>query len=73
MTSSETQKVDCAVSCVNGCILGENCPNQAFKAQASEFIQNTSLDDLLAIAQAAVLKKMSAPPQWVLPEEDSEG
>lgn len=47
---------------------------EQYRSQASEFINNTSLDDMLAIAEAAVRKKvlerMSEPPQWVLPEDE---
>lgn len=70
MNSTE---INCAEACVNGCVLGDDCPNQAYVEQASKFIEETSLDDMLAIAEAAVRKKMlarsSEPTQWVLPEE----
>jgi hypothetical protein len=61
--------IDCKTACVNGCVLGEQCPNKEYQAQASKFIQETSLDDMLAIAEEAVRKKMTAPPQWVFPDE----
>lgn len=63
------QKIDCAVACVNGCVLGDQCPNLEYKEKASSFIENTSLDDMLAIAEEAVRKKMMASPQWVFPED----
>ncbi len=66
--------VNCAVDCVNGCVLGDQCPNLEFRDQASEFINKTSLDDMLAMADAAVRKKMldrmNEPTQWVLPDDD---
>lgn len=65
--------INCAEACVNGCVLGNQCPNMQYREQASHFIQETSLDDLLAIAETAIRKKMMArmtePPQWVLPDE----
>jgi len=68
-----SQEVNCAEACVNGCILGDECPNLEYKAQAAQFIENTSLDKMLEMAEEAVRKKMleraSQPPQWVLPEE----
>jgi hypothetical protein len=65
MSSSE---IDCATACVNGCILGNECPNQDYREQASKFIQETSLDQMLAIAEEAARKKMMEPPKWVFPE-----
>lgn len=65
--------VNCEVDCVNGCALGDDCPKEEYRRQASQFINNTSLDDMLAIADEAVRKKMfaraSEPPQWVYPDE----
>lgn len=66
---TQNADIDCSVACVNGCVLGEQCPNLEYKAQASEFIESTSLDDMLAIAEEAVRKKMMEPPKWVFPEE----
>lgn len=66
-------EINCAEACVNGCVLGDECPNQEYKDQASQFIQETSLDDMLAIAEEAIRKKtlakMAERPQWVYPEE----
>jgi hypothetical protein len=68
-TSTE---INCAEACINGCVLGDACPNQAYAAQATDFIENTSLDKMLEIAEEALRKKMMArqsePPKWVLPE-----
>jgi hypothetical protein len=65
--------VNCEVDCVNGCVLGDDCPKKEYRQQASEFINNTSLDEMLAIADEAVRKKIlakaSEPTQWVLPED----
>ncbi len=60
--------INCAEACVNGCVLGEQCPNREYVAEASKFIQETSLDTMLEMAEIARLKKLSAPPQWVFPE-----
>ncbi|MGB3495654.1 MAG: hypothetical protein WBA57_23195 [Elainellaceae cyanobacterium] len=65
----QSTEIDCSVACVNGCVLGEKCPNLEYKAQASEFIESTSLDDMLAIAEEAIRKKMTEPPKWVFPED----
>jgi hypothetical protein len=61
--------IDCATACVNGCVLGEKCPNQEFRDQTSKFIQETSLEQMLAIAEEAIRKKATAPTQWVFPED----
>lgn len=65
----EPTQVNCAVECVNGCKLGDRCPNLEYKEQASKFIQETSLDQMLAIAEEALRKKLTEPPKWILPEE----
>jgi hypothetical protein len=64
-----SQTVNCAVECVNGCILGEDCPNKEYAAQASEFLQTASIDKMHEIAEAARLKKMMEPPKWVIPDD----
>ncbi|MEO0458739.1 MAG: hypothetical protein AAF152_19460 [Cyanobacteria bacterium P01_A01_bin.114] len=68
-----TTEVNCAVECVNGCVLGDECPNQEYKAEASKFIEDTPLDKMLEIAEEAVRKKMleraNEPRKWVLPED----
>jgi hypothetical protein len=69
-----TSEINCAEACVNGCVLGDRCPHLEHQQQATKFIQETSLDQMLAMADAAVRKKMMArmsqPPQWVLPDEE---
>ena len=60
--------INCAEACVNGCVLGDKCPNKEYVAEASKFIEDTSLDKMLEMAEAARLKKLTAPPQWVIPE-----
>lgn len=66
-------EINCAEACVNGCVLGDNCPNLEYKEKATQFIQDTSLDKMLEMADEAVRKKMleraSQPPKWVLPED----
>ena len=76
MTTENTSgnaTVNCAVECVNGCIKGDACPNEAYTQQASSFIENTSLDTMLEMAEEAVRKKMIAratePRKWGIPEE----
>ncbi|MCT7949540.1 hypothetical protein NG798_07060 [Ancylothrix sp. C2] len=62
--------VNCAVECVNGCVLGEKCPNKEYAQSASQFINDTSLDKILEMAEAARIKKLTAPPQWIIPDFD---
>lgn len=61
--------INCAEMCVNGCVMGDRCPNLKYREQATQFIQERSLDEMLAIAEDAVRKKMTAPPKWILPED----
>ncbi len=62
-------KVNCAVDCVNGCVSPDHCLKQEYVAEASKFIEETSLDKMIEIAEIARMKKMSAPTQWVIPDE----
>jgi len=62
-------EINCAEACVNGCVLGDQCPNLEYKAKAAKFIEEKSLDEMLAIAEEAIRKKRTQPPQWILPEE----
>ena len=64
-----TQTVDCAVACVDGCVLGDDCPNKEYAKEASQFMQETSLDRMIEMAEEARLKKMMEPPKWVIPDE----
>lgn len=69
----DANQINCAEACVNGCILGDKCPNLKYTEAASSFIDNTSLDTMLAMADEAVRRKVmeraSQPPKWVLPED----
>ncbi|MGB7084891.1 MAG: hypothetical protein WBD47_05015 [Phormidesmis sp.] len=65
--------INCAVDCKDGCVLGDQCPHQGSQQQASEFIENTSLDTMLEMAAEAVRRKQqeraSEGPKWVFPED----
>lgn len=61
--------VNCQIECVNGCILGEDCPNQEYVQETSKFIQDTSLDKMLEMAEIARMRKLTEPPKWVIPDD----
>ena len=63
------QKINCAEACVNGCVLGDKCPNIEFRESTSKFIEETSLDKMLEIAEERLRKKITEPPTWVFPED----
>ncbi|ADI63999.1 hypothetical protein [Trichormus azollae] len=63
------QKINCAESCVKGCILGDKCPNIESREAASKFIEETSLDKMLEMAEERLKKEMIEPPKWVFPED----
>jgi hypothetical protein len=65
----DKQTVNCAIDGVNGCILGEDCPNKEHAQQASRFINDTSLDTILEMAEEARRKKLLEPPKWVIPDD----
>ncbi|AKG23790.1 hypothetical protein [Calothrix sp. 336/3] len=65
----EATKINCQEACVNGCVLGDKCPNIEYREAASKFIAETSLDKMIEMAEIARMKKLAAPPKWVLPED----
>ncbi|MBW4666816.1 MAG: hypothetical protein KME60_05080 [Cyanomargarita calcarea GSE-NOS-MK-12-04C] len=62
-------QINCKEACVNGCVLGDKCPNLEYKEVASKFIEETPLDKMIEMAEAARLKKLTEPPKWVFPED----
>jgi hypothetical protein len=64
-----TREVNCKVECVKGCILGDECPHKEYAKKTSNFIENTSLDKMLEIAEIAKRKKLTEPPKWIIPED----
>jgi hypothetical protein len=46
-------------------VLGEQCPHRQYLAAASKFIQDTSIDRILEIAEEGVRKKMMQPAQFI--------
>jgi hypothetical protein len=66
----EHTTINCAEACINGCVLGDKCPNLEYKAKAVSFVNDTSLDKLLEIAEAARMKRRLEPPKWILPEDE---
>ena len=63
------QQINCQVQCIEGCIQPDNCPNQEYVQETSNFIHDTSLDKMLEMAEIARLKKMTEPPKWVIPDD----
>lgn len=63
------QKINCAVTCVNGCVLGDKCPNIEFREATAKFVEETSLDKMLEMAEERLRRKMMEPPKWVFPED----
>ena len=65
--------VNCAIDCKDGCVLGDQCPHKGDQQKAAEFIENTSLDTMLEMAEEAVRRKREARasegPKWVFPED----
>lgn len=66
--------VNCAVDCKQGCVLGNQCPNLKYREDAERFIADTSLDQMLEMADQAVRRKLmeraAQPPRWVFPNDD---
>jgi hypothetical protein len=64
----EANNINCAEACVNGCVLGDKCPNREYAESTESFINGTSLDKMLNIAEEAVRKKRMEPTVWVIPD-----
>ncbi|MGL5804769.1 MAG: hypothetical protein ACRC2R_22600 [Xenococcaceae cyanobacterium] len=64
-----TDTINCAEACVNGCVLGDRCPHREHAAQTSKFIQETSLDKMIEMAEVARMKKLNEPPKWIIPDD----
>lgn len=66
-------EINCAEACKNGCVLGDDCPHKDDRQKASQFIEETSLDKMLEMAEEAVRRKReqqaSEGPKWVFPED----
>ncbi|RUR81703.1 hypothetical protein ACF3DV_19180 [Chlorogloeopsis fritschii PCC 9212] len=62
--------INCKEACVNGCILGDKCPNIEFREAAAKFIEETSLDKMLEMAEEARMRKLMEPPKWVFPDDN---
>ena len=44
-------------------------PQEDHLGKASQFINDTSLEEMLEIAEIARRKKLTEPPKWVIPDE----
>jgi iron only hydrogenase large subunit-like protein len=63
------EQINCKEACINGCVLGNKCPNLEHRDAASKFIEDTSLDKMIEMAEIARMKKLSEPPKWIIPDE----
>jgi hypothetical protein len=61
-------EVNCAEECVNGCILGDNCPHLEYRQAAAKFISETSIDEMVEIAaERARRKALEAQAKYAFP------
>lgn len=61
--------INCAEACINGCVLEDRCPHREHAVEATKFIQETSLDKMLEMAEIARRRKFTEPPRWVIPDD----
>ncbi len=61
--------INCKTQCIEGCIQPENCSNQEYVEGTSKFLEDTSLDKMLEMAEIARLKKLTEPPKWIIPDD----
>ena len=67
----ETKTINCNEVCTSGCIQPDACQNIAQVESTAKFINETSLDRMIEMAEEARRKKLSAPPQWIIPDWDN--
>jgi hypothetical protein len=63
-----TNTINCSEACTDGCIQPDRCQSQVHVESASKFINETSLEKMHEIAEEARRKRLTAPPQWVIPD-----
>jgi hypothetical protein len=56
-----THSVNCREACVNGCILGDKCPNLEYLVAVRKFMAETSIDRMLEIAANRFAPKPDQP------------
>lgn len=52
--------IDCATACVNGCVLGEQCPHRDAAKEAVNYIMNTDWETLMQKAEDRVKRQAPA-------------
>ncbi len=52
---------NCAVTCVNGCILGDQCPHLVYLAAARQYIETTSWEQMMETAEDYTQGKLPLP------------
>ena len=60
METATPSEINCAEACVNGCVLGDQCPNRDYIQAASQFIHDTPIDKILEIAAESAQKRFLA-------------
>jgi hypothetical protein len=65
------QKINCAESCIDGCILEDKCPHIEFREAATKFIAETPLEQMLEIAEENLRKRRTESPKWIFPPDSS--
>lgn len=60
MSELTPETINCAEACVNGCVLGDRCPNREYIAAATKFMNDTPLDQILQIAADSYPKRLLA-------------
>ncbi|WP_298615324.1 hypothetical protein [uncultured Thermosynechococcus sp.] len=60
MSELTPETINCAEACVNGCVLGDRCPNREYIAAATKFMNDTPLDKILQIAADSYPKRLLA-------------
>ncbi|PZV17037.1 MAG: hypothetical protein DCF20_07795 [Pseudanabaena sp.] len=55
-----SRQVNCQEECINGCVLGDQCPNLEYLAKARKLLAETSIDKLIEISDSRFLPPKDA-------------
>lgn len=66
---AQEQNIDSVTDSINNSISNDRSKEKEYVEEASKFINETSLEKMLEIAEIARRKKLTEPPKWVIPED----
>ena len=66
---TQEQNINSEADSINSPVSNNESPEKEYVEEASKFINETSLDKMLEIAEIARRKKLTEPPKWIIPDD----